>query len=175
MNNRPNVENLSQVTTPLAAKLVQLLGPGATCGSITLTRGEFEAVKHLYGFKKELPNKRPDSPKTPDPSNYPKDSWAYEEALRKHKDDLKRHEGWKDPQPFMQAGADRNALRAAEADGLRLLAWIAKFVPAGEDPLAHLVQAAVAFGWDVDPEDVEWAEDSEESCEALGEKHGTSS
>jgi len=169
MNKRPKVENLSQVTTPLAAKLIQLLGLGATCGSVAMTRGEFEAVKRLYGFKKELPNKKPDPPKAPDPNNYPKDSWTYEEALRKHKDAIRQHEGWKDPQRFMQAGADRNALRAAEADGLRLLAWIAKFVPAGEDPLAHLVQAAIAFGWDVDPEDVEWANDQEANDE---EKYG---
>lgn len=156
MNNRPKVENLAQVTTPLAAKVIRLLGLGAIQGSIALTRGEFGAVKRLYGFEPELPNKRPDPPGVPDPND-----WA---ACRKHEDALKMHAKWQDPQPLMQAGADRNALRAAEADGLRLLAWIAKYVPAGDDPLAHLVQAAVAAGWDVDPEDVEWADDSEASC-----------
>lgn len=39
--------------------------------------------------------------------------------------------------------------------------WLAKYVPPGEDPLRHLVQLAVNAGWDVDPEDVEWAETEE--------------
>ncbi len=67
---------------------------------------------------------------------------------------------------FAQAGADRNAIRHAEADGLRLLAWIAKFAPVGEDPIKTVVQMAVAAGFDVDPEDVEWAEDAAEDLEA---------
>lgn len=49
---------------------------------------------------------------------------------------------------FMQAGSDRNAIRHAETDGLRLLAWIAKFVPPGTDPLKSLIAAAVDSGWD---------------------------
>jgi hypothetical protein len=38
------------------------------------------------------------------------------------------------------------------------VAWIARFVPTGEDPLVFLVQAAAACGWDVNPEDIGWAE-----------------
>lgn len=59
---------------------------------------------------------------------------------------------------FQQAGADRNAARHAAADGLRLLAWLARYVDTGEDPLRTLVQLAVDAGLDVDPEDVEWSE-----------------
>lgn len=59
----------------------------------------------------------------------------------------------------MQAGADLNALRIAEVDGLRMLAWFAKHVPAGEDPLKTLVTLAVEAGWDVDPSEATWAED----------------
>jgi len=160
MSPRPHVENLSRVTTPRAAQLVQLLGPGITHGSTTLTRDEFEAVKRLYGFKPEPRGKKPEPPKAPDPNDH-QFYRDYEKALRKHEEALKAHAKWEDPQPLMQAGADRNALRAAEADGLRLLAWIAKYVPAGEDPLACLIQAFVAAGCDVDPEDFEWASDLE--------------
>lgn len=79
--------------------------------------------------------------------------------LYKFKPEKKERE---DLQRLMQAGADRNALRHAESDGLRLLAWLAKYVPAGEDPLKHLVQLASDAGWDVNPEDVAWAESDDE-------------
>ena len=61
--------------------------------------------------------------------------------------------------PLMEAGARRNAFREAEADGLRLLAWLAKYVPVGSDPLKTLVGLASEAGLDVEPEDSEWADD----------------
>ncbi|HZL96042.1 MAG TPA: hypothetical protein VFB99_20460 [Vicinamibacterales bacterium] len=71
---------------------------------------------------------------------------------------LRAHAKWEDPRAFMQAGADRDVFRHAELDGLRLLAWIARYVPPGEDPLKSLVMLASDAGWDVDPDDVAWAE-----------------
>lgn len=59
---------------------------------------------------------------------------------------------------FMQAGADRNALRHAQADGLRLLAWLARHVEPGQDPLRTLVDLACQAGWDVDPLEVDWVQ-----------------
>jgi hypothetical protein len=64
-----------------------------------------------------------------------------------------------DANPLLQAGADRNLLRQAEEDGFRLLAWLAKYVPAGTDPLKVLIQIASHAGWDVDPEDAAWSND----------------
>lgn len=61
--------------------------------------------------------------------------------------------------PLMAAGARRNALREAEADGLRLMAWLAKYVPVGSDPLKTLVTMAGDAGLDVDAEDLEWADE----------------
>lgn len=58
----------------------------------------------------------------------------------------------------MQAGADRNALRQAACDGMRLLAWLAKYVPPGEDPLKTLVQVTARAGFDVSPADIDWAD-----------------
>lgn len=153
---RPMVKGMSQVTTPRAAQMMLLLGAATKYKSLALTGDEFRAVKRLYGFKPELPNKKPDPPPAPDPESF-KDHWRYQDAVLKHTQALKAHASWEDPLPMMQAGADRNVMRTVEADGLRLVTWIAKFVPPGEDPLAHLIQAAVAAGWDVEPEDAEWA------------------
>lgn len=141
--------------------MMQLLGSGLTSGPVAMTRDEFAAVKKLYGFKQEKPNEKPPPPPAPKREDFDA-PWKYQDAVSKHEQALKNHAKWEDPRPFMQAGADRNAMRYAEADGLRLLAWLAKYIPAGEDPLKHLVQAAVDTGWDVDPADVEWAETEDE-------------
>lgn len=58
---------------------------------------------------------------------------------------------------LMRAGAERNAIRDAEADGLRLLAWFAQYVPAGEDPLKHFIQLCYDAGLTVNGGDLEWA------------------
>lgn len=58
-----------------------------------------------------------------------------------------------------QAGADRNAFRHAESDGLRLLAWLAKYLEPGQDPLKTLIQFAADSGVDVEYSDIEYAEE----------------
>lgn len=58
---------------------------------------------------------------------------------------------------FIQAGTDRNVMRLAEFDGLRMMAWLAQYVEPGQDPLRTLVQLAIEAGIDVMPEDVDWA------------------
>lgn len=145
--------------------MMQLLGSGITSGPVTLTRDEQQAINKLYSFKPEGPNPKPSPPAAPAKEDF-KTPWEYEQAQKKYQEALKAHANWKDPQPLMQAGADRNALRHAEADGMRLLAWFAKFVPVGEDPLKHFIQAVADAGWDVDPADLQWAETVDEEEEA---------
>ena len=152
----------SHITTPRASTMMALLGPGAVAGSVALTKDEFRAVNRLYGFREEKPNKKPPPPDAPSKADF-KDSWAFEDAVRRHKSALEAHAKWEDPLPFMKAGADRNAIRHAESDGLRLLAWIARFVEPGEDPLKAMVRMAGEAGYDVDPADTEWAEGEEET------------
>jgi len=64
---------------------------------------------------------------------------------------------------MMQAGADRNAIRHAQEDGLRLVAWLASYLEPGEDPLRLLVRLVSRAGYDVGAEDFEWASSEEES------------
>jgi hypothetical protein len=111
--------------------MIKLLGFGVTSDSVTLTTDEFRSIHKLYGFKPEKPDSNPSAP---EPSRQGS------------------------THPIMQAGADRNSIRHAESDGLRMVGWIAKFLPEGEDPVKALIQLAVDAGWDVDPEDVTWVE-----------------
>lgn len=157
---RPRNRIGSLTTTPRAALMMELLGVGVTAGSVALTSTEFDAIKALYGFKPEEPNEKPPPPEPPKREDFEYD-WKYEQAVEGHKKALKAHANWQDPRLLLQAGSDRNAVRAAETDGLRLLAWIAKYVPAGDDPLKTLVQMAIEAQWDIDPADYEWAESEE--------------
>lgn len=63
---------------------------------------------------------------------------------------------------LLQAGEARYDLRMAQTDGLRMLAWLARYVEPGDDPVKVLVHLAVKAGWDVPPEDVAWSEEDAE-------------
>lgn len=118
MIRRPEFKG-SDITTPKAAMIMELLGVGIVAKSVALSSDEFRAVKKLYGYQPE-------------------------------------------EHPLTQAGSDRNVIREAECDGLRLIAWLAKFVPAGEDPLKTLIQIADEAGCNVSYEDISWAMDNKE-------------
>lgn len=74
---------------------------------------------------------------------------------------------------LLQAGADRAMFREAELDGLRIVAWLAKYVEPGRDPMKTIVRMAIDAGFDVDPSDVEWIEQEsasdaeEDECPAI--------
>jgi hypothetical protein len=147
----------SYVTTPRAAQTMRLLGAGIRHGGVTLTSDEKRAIDRLYGFVPEQPQQRPERPVEPPPD--PRATYYERDAAeREHKDAVRAWGQWSDPSQLAQAGADRNALRHAEVDGLRMLAWIARHVPPGEDPVKTLVAMAICADWDVDPADVEWAD-----------------
>lgn len=168
MNRRPTVAPGSVVTTPLAATMIRLLGPGQRSGPVTFSPSETEALNKLYGFKKEkVPEKRAKPTLKVKPNALPYEQRDAEEAHKKAVASWEREDP-REVQRLMQAGADRNMARYAEEDGLRLVAWLAKHVQPGEDPLKTLIQLAVDAGWDVDPEDTSWAEaEPEEEAEAV--------
>lgn len=151
----------SYVTTPLSGGMTTLLGPGMRIRDIVVSREEMRNLNRVYGFREEPPNERPPKPVfvEPDARAWPSDRRRAEED---HKESMKDWENWIDPRTFMQAGADRNMARHAESDGVRLMAWLAKFVPAGEDPLKTLIQLASDAGLDVAPEDNEWAQEEDD-------------
>jgi hypothetical protein len=158
------------VATPKDEVMLELLG-GASFEGVTFTRGQFQAIQKLYGFTKEPPNKKPPPPVEPTEPvrpkaftpEYAKARAEYDEAMRKYQAAVKAHANWRDPRKFMQVGADRNAMRFARQDGLRIMAWLAKHMMPGADPLKTLVQMASDAGWgDVDPDDLTWAENEQD-------------
>jgi len=139
-----------RTTTPSADATRQLLGGPGFYEGVAYTADEFKHVRRIYEVEPEPPVQRPPEPAPPPPGASYKEQDAYKEAMR-------RWRGWKSPQAFMQAGADRNTMRQAASDGLRLLGWIAKYVETGTDPMKTLICMAADAGFDVSPEDYEWA------------------
>jgi hypothetical protein len=158
---RPStVSEGSTCTTPHAAQLIALLG-GISHKSVAISEDERRALERLYGFEREVPRTKPNVPPAPKREDFALDftgSNKFSDAMRAHEMRIKALDKWTDPRPFFQAGADISLMRYAERDGLRLIAWLAKHLEPGADPLKTLVYLAAADGWDVDPEDVEWAQ-----------------
>jgi hypothetical protein len=125
-------------------------------GAVSLTMDEFRNLRKLYGIQQEKPVERPPAPEAPKREDFDA-KWKYQDALRDHQNALQRHNNWDSPHHLMQAGADINAFRHASADGLRVVAWLARFLETNEDPLKLVVQLASEAGYDVDPEDFAWA------------------
>ena len=135
MNTRPlhtvaRTNSSIHITTPRSSGLLALLGGGLTYDGLALTKDEVRALQKLYGYS--TPQKLPPPKEGRDQSQKVED--------------------------FHQAGADRNLIRHANLDGLRLVAWLAKFVDEGKDPLAFLVRVMLDAGYDVDIEDTMWVE-----------------
>ena len=124
------------ITTPRNSEVLGLIGGGLVHEGLALTNDEVRALRKLYGYE---PRKRPHLSEEEEPS-YP---YGSRDKSQKVED-------------FHQAGADRNLIRHAQLDGLRLVAWLAKYVDKDEDPLAFLVSVMADSGMDVDIEDVDW-------------------
>ncbi len=147
-------------TTPQAGQMMRLLGSGGTDRSVTVTKDEFRHIQKVYGYVTEPVNQKPPAP---EPPAHPGPKASYDAMGKFYKDEadykqaLKAHDRWEDPREYLQAGADRNAFRHAQVDGLRMLAWIARYIEPGQDPLKTLIQMASDSGFDVDPNDYCWA------------------
>lgn len=118
------------ITTPRSSEILGLIGGGLVHEGLALTNDEVRALRKLY-----------DEPRKPLLEEEP--SYGGRGQSQKLED-------------FHQAGADRNLIRNAKLDGLRIVAWLAKYVDKNEDPLAFLVSVMADSGMDVDHEDIEW-------------------
>ena len=129
---------------------------------------EYRALQKLYGYVDEQPSERPEPPVAPAPlppeASY-KERSEHSDAVRQHKERLSAWKRWESHHPVLQAGADIQMMKHAEADGLRMVAWMAKHLNPGEDPVKVLVRLACDAGWDVSPEDVGWMNDEGEGEE----------
>jgi len=60
-----------------------------------------------------------------------------------------------DENPLMAAGSRRNLFRYATRDGLRVMAFLARYCEPGEDPVQLVAEGLVELGYDCELEDDE--------------------
>lgn len=146
----------SLCSTPSTATSIALLG-GARYSSVSVSLDEFSALQRLYGCDLDGAARSA--------RIYAED--AHSSALAAHEAAMVKRDGWATAPPapkapdadgaarFAVAGGSRNLFRHAEADGLRMVATIARFLQPGEDPVRLLVSLMADAGFDV-LEDPDW-------------------
>ena len=161
MTPRPTTTGGSLCSTPSAALSIALLG-GDRYEGVTISRDECDALQRLYGF---------------DITSAAKEARDHAEAAHKvamaeYDAAMAKRSRW-DPVPpvpvlqpdgaarLMVAGASRNMFRHAEADGLRMVAAVARYLSPGDDPVRFLISIMAEAGLDVG-EDPDWYGGSEE-------------
>lgn len=145
----------SLCSTPSAADSIALLG-GERYESVAFSRDECSALQRLYGV---------DTARAEREARAFAEA-AHQEAMARHKAATAKRDCFDPPLPaptleadskaaFAVAGAGRNLFRHAEADGLRMVAAMARFLQPGDDPVRVLVSLMADAGWDV-REDPDW-------------------
>ena len=161
---------------PMTATMVHLMGVGATWGSVTLSHGQIKALEKVYGFspEKDMENMRANLHDV-----YVREHAAWEaqmEFLRTDPRGYRQKYGFNNQPPaeplpakeailqggvdFLRAGAMRNLMRYAERDGLRLMAFLSRYMEAGEDPVKLAAHLCIEAGYDV-PDVSEWLEEDD--------------
>lgn len=90
---------------------------------------------------------------------------SYYQSVAFSKDQTRRlmnFYGFKDEtNPLMEAGMHRNMFRHVERDGLRVMAFLSKYLEPGQDPVKLVAQLCMEAGHDV-PNDYDWIYEDEE-------------
>lgn len=147
--------------TPTTADMAALLGR-TTFEGVAFTRDQFERLLKFYGFTRvdaEVEASRQ----------------SHANAVKKFEEEYAKADEWKrrnmqrpkdfDPRgiaAFFTAGRDTGCFREARTDGLRVMAFISKYLQPGEDPVKLVIQMASEAGFDVDPEAYGWATEDDD-------------
>ena len=157
---RPTTSLGSLCSTPSAACSVALLG-GHRYEGVTFSRDELRALERLY----ECDFQRAEQEAVAfAAAEHAKRLTEHKEALAKHAKDRYLYTSPPErpaaPDPaaiarWQRSGGERNVFRHAAADGLRMVAAIARHLQPGEDPVRLLLSLLAQAGIDV-REDPEW-------------------
>jgi len=162
-------EDRVAVDTPSTWAMMQLLGGGNSFEGVALSREQEKALLAFYDFDDAR-----DVQKAKEAQEALEAAW--EERRQMHveaeetgdwtaydeKYDIKY--GYRElpdkpkptnPLPFLRAGATKNMFRFWRRDGLRVMAFLARYLERGEDPVRLVAQLCIEAGYDV-PNDYYW-------------------
>jgi len=146
-------------STPYSMAMIELFG-GASFEGVSFSLDEYRAMEKVYSmdatasgeeaaaFSKEIYEKalKEYEAKMADPSL---SRWEKEKLRKPAPPDL---EGVK---TLFKKGSQRNLMRYAREDGLRLMGVLSRYLESGEDPVKLVLRLMVDVGYDV-PEDFDW-------------------
>jgi hypothetical protein len=148
--------------TPHDRELIALLG-GETFEGIAFTPDQLRALRRFYGFSDAVSRQSLEDVRE-----------AHERAQTKQMADLaklpsyRRHAGsgpveFDEPaiKRWIKTGENTNLFRRTRDDGLRLMAFLAKHLEPGEDPVKVIIELFIDAGYDVKAEDVAWVRDED--------------
>lgn len=150
------------VATPGDGVLTHLFG-GEALEGVCFTRDQLKHLKSLYGYEDTIDKELVDDARVKHASNH---IAAVADWHKKHP----RPTSWdgkppelepfneKDITTFVKAGGQLGMLRRAQRDGLRVMAFLAKYCQ-GEDPVKVVARLASDAGYDVDPGIMDWVEE----------------
>jgi len=163
---RPTTQNGSPCATPTDAKVIQLLGGKSTHG-VMFTTDQMQALEEFYGYDFKAASKEAIAHAK---ERYKSAVSAYEKLMADPDipDYKKRMRRAPEPVPedgggfgeFVVAGSERNLFRAVKEDGLRVMAFLGRFLEPGQDPVKLIVQLMSEVGYDVG-DHYEWAHEDE--------------
>ncbi len=141
---------------------ISLLG-GHGFGNMTTTETQFKALTRYYGHDPEYAARISQETRDLSYANHQTALAKWEEASPGARE--RRKPKWVEPDiegvaQFVQAGGDRGLLREARLDGLRLMAFLAKYLEDTEDPVQFVESLICQAGFDCPLQ--EWGGDEEE-------------
>lgn len=148
--------------TPMDATMIQLLGSGGSFEGVTFTRDQLDRLTRVYGYSPEQTER-----------DVEESIAAHAEALRKQAEEDAKKPSWQrkakatrpatagELRTFYKAGGHLQVLRNAGHDGLRLVAFLSRYLEPDEDPVKMVVRLATEAGYDVDSDVVAWAFEDE--------------
>ena len=139
-----------RAATKSDAAVISLLGGRSHSAGVTMTRDQWARLGKFYTY--DLSPEGPPTPLPAEPARPAPDAdyykrQDYEAAMRAWRQACANHS----PQgvhKFALAGAERNLDRHVAADGVRLMAFLSRFLEDGQDPVALVAQLLAEAGYD---------------------------
>lgn len=167
-NHRPPGFPAYACATPSTAMILDLLGRGARFEGVTVSESQMRALRKMYLYTDEAANAIVEEQRAAhlaaEAAKIEHNAKLEEGYARKHNTRHPEKFDAEGVRRFVDSGDARDVFRRASRDGLRMLAFLAKYIEPGGDPVKLLVQLASDAGFDVDGSDVEWA-NAEDSAE----------
>jgi len=156
-----------QTATQVDSSLIALIG-GYTWEGVNFTRDQVQSLMRFFSFDPEHTSRRVESGLVKARDAHSKKKREYDAALAQGMhyardpgkfSEEKYHEG---SARFFDTGDERDVARCTSHEGLRVMAYLSRFLEPGEDPVRLVARGMAALGFEAGIDEC-WPED-DDSC-----------